>query len=193
MAGDSVCETARVCLRLWRDEDAESFAVLNSDPEVMRHFPARLDRAESDALLARIRAHHEQHGFGLWALQIKGGAPFVGFVGLSVPRFEAHFLPGVEIGWRILASHWGKGYVTEAARAALGHGFEVLKLHEIVSFTVEGNVRSWRVMQRLGMHRDPADDFDMPTLPEGHLLRRHLLYRMSAADWQASPAAKLSA
>jgi len=184
MAGDTVIATARTLLRLWRPEDEPAFAAMCADPEVMRHFPALMTRAESDALVGRIRAHHEQRGFGLWALEIPGLVPFAGFVGLSIPRFEAHFTPCVEIGWRLAPTAWGKGYATEAAQAALDHGFQILKLDEIVSFTVPANERSWRVMQRIGMHRDPTDDFDLPTIAQGHRLRRHLLYRLTSEEWR---------
>ena len=179
-----VIETPRLLLRRWRAEDAAPFAELNGDPQVMEHFPSTLTPPESDALMQRIDAHHDRSGFGNWAVEVKDVAPFTGFVGLSIPRFDAPFLPGVEIGWRMAQAHWGKGYVTEAARQVLAYGFATVGLQEIVSFTVEANERSWRVMQRIGMHRDPADDFDHPNIPEGHRLRRHLLYRLSRADWE---------
>ena len=115
--------TARLRLRPWRDEDLPAFAALNADPRVMEHFPGTLGRAESDALAGRIRDHFEARGFGLWAVEVSGGAAFIGFVGLAVPPFAAHFTPCVEIGWRLAAEHWGKGYATEAAAAALDHGF----------------------------------------------------------------------
>lgn len=123
-----------------------------------------------------MEAHFQEHGFGLWAVEIPGVATFAGFVGLSVPRFEAHFTPCVEIGWRLAAPYWGRGYATEGARAALEFGFDHLHLDQIVSFTVPDNVRSRRVMEKIGMTHDPADDFDHPNLPEGHRLRRHVLY-----------------
>ena len=145
----------------------------------MAHFPATLSREESNTLAARVEAHFDQHGFGLWAVEVPEVAPFVGFVGLSVPRFEAHFTPCVEIGWRLAAEHWGKGYATEGARAVLAFGFETLQLGEIVSFTTAGNLPSRRVMEKIGMTHDPADDFDHPALPEGHPLRRHVLYRVA--------------
>jgi len=147
----------------------------------MEHFPGALSPEESDALAARIEAHLEQHGFGLWAIEIPNIVPFAGFVGLSAPRLEAPFMPCVEIGWRLAAEHWGRGYATEAARAVLTFGFATLGLSEIVSFTVPGNFRSCRVMEKIGMTRNPADDFDHPALPEGHPLRRHVLYRITRA------------
>ncbi len=170
-------QTERLRLRRWRPADAAPFAALNADPRVMEHFPALLSREESDAAMARIEAHFDQHGFGLWAMEIAGVAPFAGFIGLAVPRFEALFTPCVEIGWRLAAEYWGRGFATEGAKAALAFGFESLRLEEIVSFTVPGNVRSRRVMEKLGMTHDPCDDFDHPLLPAGHVLSRHVLYR----------------
>jgi len=177
-------------LRAWRDEDLAPFAALNADPAVMEHFPATLSRAESDAAAARIRAELAERGFGLWAVEAPGVARFVGFTGLSVVRFDAPFTRSarseaqprevIEIGWRLARAHWGRGYATEAASQALAHGFGALGLGEIVSFTAAGNVRSRRVMEKLGLTHDPADDFDHPNLPPGHLLRRHVLYRIRA-------------
>ncbi|MFT3769573.1 MAG: GNAT family N-acetyltransferase [Minicystis sp.] len=171
--------TQRLLLRRWLPADRAPFAVINADPRVTEHLPGPLSRAQSDALVERIEAHFEQRGFGLWAVEIEGFTPCAGFVGLSVPRFEARFTPCVEVGWRLGAEHWGHGYATEAARAAVAFGFETLGLAEIVSFTVPANLRSRRVMERIGMTRDPADDFDHPLLPEGHALRRHVLYRIA--------------
>jgi len=172
--------TDRLYLRYWRPSDRGIFAALNADPRVMEFFPGVLSREESDQLAARIEHHFEQHGFGLWALEISGIAPFAGFIGLSVPSFTAHFTPCVEIGWRVAVEHWGRGYATEGARAVLRFGIETLGLPDIVSFTVPDNRRSRRVMERIGMVRDPADDFDHPGLPDGHRFRRHVLYRLNA-------------
>jgi ribosomal-protein-alanine N-acetyltransferase len=175
--------TTRLLLRPWRDDDLPAFAALNADARVMEFFPKRLTVAESDELAARIRANCELHGFGLWAIEISAGAPFVGYVGLNVPRFETHFTPCVEIGWRLAFEHWGKGLATEAAQAAVRFGFEQLGLTEIVSFTVPDNIRSRRVMKRLGMSHEPAEDFDHPLLPSGDRLCRHVLYRLSRQHW----------
>jgi RimJ/RimL family protein N-acetyltransferase len=143
----------------------------------MEHLPAVLAREESDALADRIEAGFQQCGFGLWAVEIVDTAPFAGFIGLSVPRFAAHFAPCVEIGWRLSAEFWNQGYATEGASAVMAFGFEVLGLDEIVSFTVPANVASRRVMEKIGMSRDGRDDFDHPSFPGGHPLRRHVLYR----------------
>lgn len=171
--------TERLLLRRWLPADLEPFAAMNADPRVSEYLPTPLARAESDEKVARIHVHFEEHGFGLWAVEIPGITPFAGFVGLSAPRFEAHFTPAIEIGWRLGAEHWGRGYATEGARAALAFGFDVARLEEIVSITVPANARSRHVMEKIGMTRDPADDFDHPLLPEGHPLRRHVLYRIA--------------
>jgi RimJ/RimL family protein N-acetyltransferase len=170
--------SGRIRLRRWRQEDREAFAAMNADARVMEFFLRRLNRAESDAMVDRIEAHFSERGFGLWAIEVPGVAPFIGFAGLSVPRFSAPFMPCVEVGWRLAFEHWGHGYATEAARLALGHGFGPLALPEVVSYTSATNHRSRAVIKRLGIRRDPADDFDHPALPEGHPLRPHVLYRL---------------
>ncbi|WP_227023385.1 GNAT family N-acetyltransferase [Actinomadura rubrobrunea] len=175
--------TPRLRLRRWRDSDRPAFADLNADPQVMRYFPAALTRAESDALIDRIETHFDRHGFGLWAIEHTATGAFLGFTGLSTADFHAHFTPAVEIGWRLARHAWGRGYATEAARSALAHGFTAAGLSEIVSFTAVPNQRSQAVMRRLGMTRDPRDDFDHPALPAGHPLRRHVLYRLTARQW----------
>jgi len=169
--------TERLLLRRWRADDLAPFARLNADRRVMEHLPGPLGREESDALARRIEQHFADHGFGPWAVEVPGLAPFVGFVGLARPGFDAHFTPCVEIAWRLAAEHWGRGYATEGARAALAFGCGALALEEIVAFTVPGNARSRRVMENLGMTHEPRDGFDHPDLPEGHPLRRHVLYR----------------
>ena len=174
--------TERLLLRRWLPADVEPFSAMNSDPRVSEYLPTPLSRPESESFIARIRGHFEKQGFGLWAVEIPGVAPFAGFVGLSTPRFEAHFTPAIEIGWRLAAEHWGRGYATEGARAVLAFGFDELRLEQIVSITVPANARSRRVMEKIGMTCDPADDFDHPLLPEGHPLRRHVLYRIARAS-----------
>ncbi len=177
--------TRRLVLRRWQDGDLEPFAALNADPEVMEHFPSRLDRSASDALAAAADGAFDERGFGLWAVEVAATGLFIGFTGLAVPRFEAPFTPAVEIGWRLARMAWGHGYATEAATAALDDAFERVGLTEVVSFTSVPNVRSQAVMHRLAMTRDPAEDFDHPNLPAGHRLRRHVLYRINAATWRA--------
>ena len=173
--------TGRTVLRQWRDEDREPFADLNADPEVMEHFPKALTRTESDAFVDRIRAGMAERGWGLWAVEVTSTNDFAGFVGLNPVTFEAPFTPAVEIGWRLARSYWGQGIATEAARAVLYYAFGTLGLDEVVSFTSTTNLRSQRVMQKLGMHHDPVEDFDHPSLALGHRLRRHVLYRAARA------------
>ncbi len=171
--------TDRLWLRRWLPDDRVPFARLNADPLVVEFLPGTLSRAESDTMADRVEAHFQKHGFGLWAVEIPGVTRFAGFVGLSIPRFESHFTPCIEIGWRLDAEHWNRGYATEGARAALAFGFQSLQVEEIVSFTVPGNVRSRRVMEKIGMTHSANDDFDHPALPAGHPLRRHVLYRLA--------------
>jgi RimJ/RimL family protein N-acetyltransferase len=168
----------RLLLRPWRDDDLEPFAALNADPIVMEFFPSALSRAESDVKAGRIRAHFAREGFGLWALELTGGAatpaPFIGFTGLARPGF----MPGVEIGWRIARPYWGAGYATEAARASIAWGFAHLDIAELVAMVVPDNLRSQRVIAKLGMRRDPTADFEHPRIPVGHWRRAHWLFRL---------------
>jgi RimJ/RimL family protein N-acetyltransferase len=167
-----VIRTERLVLRQWRDDDRAPFAALNADPVVMEHFPSTMTREQSDAFVDfNIRTIRER-GWGLWAVDADG--TFIGFVGLNEPRF----MPGVEVGWRLARAAWGHGYATEAARAAVAFARDDLRLDEVVSFTATTNLRSQRVMQRLGMTHDPADDFDHPRVEDARL-RRHVLYRLA--------------
>ena len=174
-------KTERLILRRWRQEDLAPFAAMNADPLTMRFMPSVMTAAETGSQMARFEDHHRAHGFGVWAVEAPGVAPLVGYTGLMHVPFEAPFTPAVEIGWRFAPAYWGRGYATEAARAALRIGFENLNLDQIVSFTVPANKPSWSVMERLGMARDHGGDFDHPRLPVGHALRRHVLYRMGRA------------
>ncbi len=176
--------TERLLLREWREADLEPFAAINADPEVMEFFPERLDREASDQMVERMRRGLVENGFGLLAVDRADTGKLIGFVGLSRPRFEAHFTPAVEVGWRLARSAWGQGFAPEAARAVLADGFDRVGLSEIVSFTTAGNLRSQAVMRKLGMTRDPADDFDYPPLPPDHPLLRHVLYRLHRREWR---------
>lgn len=172
----------RLVLRRWQREDRDAFAALNADPETMAFFPAPLSRVESDALIDRYEECFEDSGFGTWAAATADG-DFVGAVGLlPVPARPFPFGPTVEVGWRLARAAWGRGYATEGARRAMEWAFTERGVPEIVSFTAEVNVRSRAVMERLGMHRDPAEDFDHPRLPVGHRLERHVLYRLTASE-----------
>jgi len=167
---------ARVRLRQWDERDCEPFAQLNADPVAMEFFPSMLTREQSDAMLARLRAFIDEHGFGFWCLEIDGAC--AGFTGLIVPTFDAPFQPAIGIGWRMLPRYWGRGLAAEAARLALGYGFNVLRAPAIVAYTAAANTRSRALMERLGMQHDAADDFDHPRVAVGHALRRHVLYRL---------------
>lgn len=175
--------TPRLRLRLWQEGDIEPFAAINADARVREHYPSVLTRADSEASVERIRGHFARHGYGAWAVELRQRPGLIGFTGLTHPAFSAPCGPCVEIGWRFAFDHWGQGYATEAARAALRAAFQEIGLEEVVSFTTMDNVRSRRVMERIGMSRDPADDFDHPLLPPGHQLSRHVLYRLRRADW----------
>lgn len=172
-------ETERLLLRQWREDDKPDFAAMNADPVVMEHFPAPLTRHQSDGFVERMQQHLEEHGWGLWATEVRADAEFIGFVGLWPAGFDPfHADHVVEIGWRLKRSAWGRGYAVEAARAVLDHAFQTLELSQVVSFTSASNRRSQAVMTRIGMVRDPSGDFDHPQLPEGHRLRPHVLYRL---------------
>lgn len=185
-AGASVIRAGRVLLRGWRAGDLEPFAALNADPRVMEHYPAPLTRSESDDLVRSIAESLATRGFSLWAVEVASVAPFIGYVGLREATFESRFTPCVEVGWRLAAPYWGRGYATEAARAAIAFGFTDAGLEEIVSFTVPANSRSIAVMRRLNMTQD--GEFDHPRLPQGHPLRRHVLYRLPRTTWQRTAA-----
>jgi RimJ/RimL family protein N-acetyltransferase len=194
--------TERLLLRRFRDEDRAPFAALNADPRVMEHFVTPLDRAASDAFVDRIEQRRDEHGYSLWAVEVvdeaapgagrsigvapgagrfigvaPGAGRFIGYVGLWDATFDAPFTPTVEVGWRLAADAWGRGYATEAAIASVDDGFARVGLPEIVSFTAVDNDRSRAVMERIGLVRDPDGDFDHPSVPEGHPVRPHVLYR----------------
>jgi RimJ/RimL family protein N-acetyltransferase len=172
-------ETSRLILRPWRQSDLPLFAEQNADPLVMRFLNGVLTRDESDAYVARAEQHLAENGFGKWAVEAPGVAPFIGAVGLSWVKFTASFTPAVEVAWRLHRRYWGRGYATEAARAAIEDGFHRAGLREIVALTALGNHASMRVMERLGMTR--TIEFDHPLVPEGHPVRRHILYRLVRA------------
>lgn len=176
--------TERLTLRRWREADRAAFHALNSDPNVMATIGPVMGRAESDAFFNRIEARFDEHGFGLWCVERSGEV--IGFTGFMVPWFR----DGVEIGWRIRSEHWGNGYAPEAARACLDHGFTAvgaggLGFDEVISFTAATNLRSRRVMEKLGLRRDPDGDFEHPGVPVGDPLRPHVLYRVTSGEWAA--------
>jgi RimJ/RimL family protein N-acetyltransferase len=179
--------TDRLVLRRWRASDRDAFAAMNADPAVMEHMQGLLSRERSDAFIDRIEAHWEASGWSLWAVEVPGVAPFVGYVGLW-PADYVTGAPMVEVGWRLAREHWGHGYVTEAAREALRFGFDDVGLEEIVSFTVPQNVRSWRVMERIGLVRQPSRDFDhanVDAVAYPHIVRQ-VFYALGRDAWRAS-------
>jgi len=181
--------TQRLILRPWQEADRAPFRALNGDPEVMEHFPQPLSAERSDAIMDAWQAHVAEHGWGFWAVERTLDGAFIGAVGIATATFPAHFTPAVEIGWRLLKPYWRKGYTLEAARESLRFGFEELRLPEIVAFTLPANLPSRGVMERLGMSRDPADDFEHPSVEAGHPMRHHVLYRLRAAAWRRQAAA----
>ena len=174
----AIVTTERLILRRWKESDRAPFARMNADARVMEFMPATLSGEESDRWVDEIENRFERHGFGLCAAELRENGEFIGFVGLLVPSFEAAFTPCVEIGWRLAAEYWGQGLATEGARAMVRHAFENLGIEELVSFTATGNARSRRVMEKIGMSHNSEEDFEHPRLADGHVLRRHVLYRL---------------
>ena len=177
-------KSSRLILRNWQEEDLAPFAALNADHRVRELFPGLMTRQDSDDSVKIMSDHIEKYGWGFWAASLIETGEFIGMIGLRNVHFKAHFTPAVEIGWILAFEHWEKGYATEGAKASLKYGFETLALKEIVSFTTVDNIRSRHVMKKIGMHHDQNDDFDHPKLPEGHSLRRHVLYRMNQEQWR---------
>ncbi|MGJ7489758.1 GNAT family N-acetyltransferase [Variovorax sp. ZT4R33] len=171
-------ETDRLLLRPWREADRAPFAALSVDPEVMAYLLPLASPEAADGWIDRQQAHLAAHGFCFWAVESRASGEFMGAAGLLRVGYQAAFTPAVEVGWRLARRFWGQGYAPEAARAAIGFGFGRLGLQEIVANTVPGNRNSRRVMEKLGMSTDPADDFDHPLVPPGHALRRQVLYRL---------------
>jgi RimJ/RimL family protein N-acetyltransferase len=180
-------ETPRLALRRWRQHDRAPFAALNADPEVMRHFPAPLSRAQSDSAIDRWNAQLAERGWSNWAVERRDANAFIGFIGLTMPRWGLPCSPCVEVGWRLQRDAWGHGFATEGALACLRVGFEQLGLDAIHSFTALANTRSMAVMARIGL-RNLHADFEHPALPEGHPLRMHALWRVTRAEWEGGRA-----
>ncbi|MBL7481108.1 GNAT family N-acetyltransferase [Legionella bononiensis] len=169
-------ETSRLILRDWKDEDVSPFFLMNQDPKVMEYFPGVWTMDMVHSFITRMKSQLVNKGFTLWAVEEKETQAFIGFIGLNAPSWEAHFTPCVEIGWRLASSSWGKGYATEGAQAVLEFAFHHLKLKKVVSFTVPDNLRSRRVMEKIGMTRVSDGDFLHPNLEPSHPLARHVLY-----------------
>ena len=184
MTKNATIKTERLVLRQWREDDLEPFAKMNADPKVREFFSGLMSREECERSIKLMSDHITRAGWGFWAVSLIETDEFIGFIGLEDVYFQAHFTPAVEIGWRLAFDYWGNGYATEGAKAALTYGFETLNLDEIVSFTAVQNMRSRRIMEKIGMHHSSKDDFDHPKLPEGHPLRRHVLYRLKSTEWE---------
>lgn len=177
-----VIETARLRLREWRDADIEPWVAMNADPRVMEFFPQTYDRPQSEEVARRLRGLLESNGFGWWIAETKDDGVFHGAIALQMVPFDARFTPALEVGWRLPVASWGNGFATEGGAAAIRFARERLGYDEVVAMTASINLRSRRVMERLGMTHDPNDDFDHPRLEEGHPLRPHVLYRIGAAS-----------
>ena len=178
-----IIETDRLILRTWRDEDLESMLAINQDPKVMEYFPELQDLDTTKNFIDKVNAHFENHGYSLYAAVRKDTNEFIGFIGLLMADFESHFTPTTEIGWRLSSNHWGQGFATEGAKAVLDYAFRELKIPEIVSFTAAGNAKSIRVMQKIGLQHNEADDFDHPKLDDTSPLKQHVLYRLIKEDY----------
>jgi RimJ/RimL family protein N-acetyltransferase len=179
-----VLRTRRLVLRRWKESDLLPFARINADQRVMEFMLGTMTEEETRQSVEHMKKHFDAHGFGRWAVEITDSEKFIGFVGISIPTYTLTFSPCVEVAWRICADEWGKGYAPEAANEAMRDGFKRVGLEEIVSFTTLTNSKSRRVMEKLGMRYCSAEDFDHPMVPEAHSLRRHVLYRMTKADWR---------
>ena len=184
MSRQAQLTSARLLLRRWRESDRAPFAALSDDPEVMRYMPSPPTALPSDELIESFQAHAREHGFAPWALALRDSGELIGFAGLDVVSFPAAFTPAVEVSWRLGRAAWGHGYATEAARAAIAYGFCELGLEQLVAQTSAINERSRAVMRRLCMSHDPGEDFDHPRLQRDSPLLRHVLYRLSAAQWR---------
>lgn len=179
-----IISTERLILRTWQVEDSEAYFQINQDPKVIEFLRGPLSREQVQDFMRYVRRHDEQHGYTTWAAELKETGTLMGFIGLNTVDWQAHFTPAVEIGWRLGAEYWGKGYATEGAKAALDYGFKHCNLQEIVAFTVPANIRSIRVMEKIGLKRDSHGDFAHPKLPKENPLSKHILYRLSRSSWQ---------
>lgn len=179
-----IIKTKRLELRHWREEDLEEFAKMNSDPKVMEFFPYVLNQEQTEKAIRTFQGKINDRGWGWCAVSAPGVSDFIGAIGLNITPTDVYPGDVVEVGWRLAHEHWGKGYATEGALACLEYGFEKIGLKEIVSFTTVNNLRSRKVMEKIGLHYNPADEFDHPKIAEGHPLRRHVLYRLDRDEWK---------
>jgi RimJ/RimL family protein N-acetyltransferase len=179
-----ILETKRLILRTWQQSDLEPMTKINLDPKVMEYFPSTFKKQETIAFINKINSHYDKHGFTLYAVEIKETQQFIGFVGLLNTNFDAHFTPATEIGWRLGSEFWGKGYATEAAKAVLDYAINELNIDEVVSFTSAINKASIRVMEKIGLHYNPKDNFDSPNVKNHSKLVKHVLYRLKKEDYK---------
>ncbi len=186
MMGNTIIETKRLILRTWEPQDVEAYYEINQDPKVIEFLLGPLSLQQVNDFIIAMNLQYELRGFTCWAVVLKDTNECIGFIGLNYPQWESHFTPAVEVGWRLGSKFWGKGYATEGAKAALDFGFQKCGLDEIVSFTVPANVRSIRVMEKIGLRRDIDGDFSHPKLPVDHRLSQHILYRLSIEDYLKS-------
>ncbi len=178
MATAPIIKTERLILRPWRESDQLPFSLINKDPKVMEFIPIPISREQSDAMIKSYEEEWDQRNYGRWALELPGVDDLIGYVGLHYTDFKSDFTPCIEIGWRLASAHWGKGYASEAAKAALDYGFNKLNQKEFFAFTYKGNMNSRKLMERLGMTYDPTLDFENPGLPEGHPMGSYVVYRI---------------
>jgi RimJ/RimL family protein N-acetyltransferase len=182
---NTVIETSRLVLRTWNQEDADAYFQINQDLKVIELLNGSLTMEQVNDFITTANSHNDKHGYTLWAAELKETRDMIGFIGLNYTTWEAHFTPATEVGWRLGSQYWGHGYATEGAKASLDYGFRECGLKEIVSFTVPANVRSIRVMEKIGLKRDANGDFAHPKLSAGHPLSQHILYRLNASDFQS--------
>ncbi len=180
-----ILETNRLILRTFEERDIDPMSLINQDPMVCEFLPAISNRESTEKLIRFFIKHQDDHGFSPYAVELKSTCEMIGWCGLMIPSFDAHFMPAVETGWRLASQQWNKGYATEAAKTVLQYAFEQLKLNEVVSFTTVENIRSRRVMEKIGLHHNPEDDFDHPKLEKTHPLCRHVLYRISKDGYES--------
>ncbi|PPE03399.1 GNAT family N-acetyltransferase [Holospora curviuscula] len=179
----TIIETERLILRTLRKEDADPYFQINQDPKVIEFLPRALTMEQVNDFIPSVNNHQDKHGYTLWAAYLKETKELMGFTGLNYTDWEFNFTPAVEVGWRLGSQYWGKGYATEGSKASLEYGFKQCGLKEIVSFTVPANVRSLRVMEKIGLKRDLNGDFAHPKFPADHKLSHHVLYRLSADEY----------
>lgn len=178
-----IIETERLWLRTWEDKDVDPFFEINQDPKVIEYLLGPLTMEQVKEFISSMNQQFEKAGFTVFAVEEKLSGKLLGYLGLNPVPWQADFTPCVEIAWRLGSQYWNHGYATEGAKAVLAYGFQKVGLNEIVSFAVPANIRSIRVMEKIGMRRDIHGDFAHPALPPGHLLSKHVLYRMSHEDF----------